>query len=224
MNLRPKILAFSALGVFLALPAAADVVNVYQIGASSNICGPHTARDPSRACINGSAAPTWVNTFSGNPGDQATLTILAEGIDNGSATRNPSEFDRVLVNGVFVGDLTQQSFYSPIFNLSNSNAGTGPLDLDGDSGDSCVTGQPCSAQVTDLSVSTFDVTGLVVPGANTIRVVVDPSNWDNEIDTSSLTARATAPEPGTLSLLGTGVFLVGLASFRRRRQNASSTY
>ena len=225
MNLKAKILAFSALGVvFLALPAAADVVNVYQIGATSSTCGPHTAQDPSGACINGSAAPTWVNVFSGNLGDQATLTILAEGIDNGSATGNPSEVDQVLVNGVFVGDLTQQSFYSPIFNLSNSNAGTGPLDLDGDSGDPCVTGLSCGAQVTDLSVSTFDVTGLVVPGANTIQVVVDPSNWDNEIDTSSLTARATAPEPGTLSLLGTGVFLVGLASFRRRRQNVSSAY
>jgi len=61
MNLKAKILGFSALGVFLALPAAADVVNVYQIGATSNICGPHTAQDPSGACINGSAAPTWVN-------------------------------------------------------------------------------------------------------------------------------------------------------------------
>jgi len=76
MNLKAKILGFSALGVFLALPAAADVVNVYQIGATSNICGPHTAQDPSGACINGSAAPTWVNIFSGNLGDQATLTIL----------------------------------------------------------------------------------------------------------------------------------------------------
>jgi len=100
VNLKAKILPFGVLGVFLALPAAANVVNVYQIGATSSTCGPNTARDPSGACINGSAAPTWVNIFSGNPGDQATLTILAEGIDNGSATGKPSEFDQVLKRGV----------------------------------------------------------------------------------------------------------------------------
>src|SRR5690349_5309831 len=125
MNLKVKILGLSVLGLLLALPAAADVVNVYQIGSSATVCGANTAYDPSGACITSSATPTWTNIFSGNLGDQATLMILAEGIDNGG-TVNPSEVDRVLVNGTFVGNLTQQSFYSPLYNLSNSNAGTGP--------------------------------------------------------------------------------------------------
>jgi len=216
MNLKNKILAVTALGLFLALSASADSVNVYQIGSTSGICGANTALDPTGACIFGSATPTWTNTFSGNLGDTATLTIVAEGIDNGSVVPG-GELDQVFVNGTFVGDLTQQTFYSPLFNLSNSNAGTGPLDLDGDAGDPTVAG--VTVPITDLSVSTFNVTGLVGNGANTIEVVVDPTNWVNEIDTSSL----AVPEPGTLSLLGLGLALLGLAMLRRRRQNALST-
>jgi hypothetical protein len=102
--------------------------------------------------------------------------------------------------------------------LSNSNAGTGPEDLDGDAGDPTVKG--VTAPITDLSVSTFNVTGLVGNGANTIQVLVDPTNWVNEIDTASLTG---VPEPGTLSMLGAGLALLGLAMLRRRRQNALST-
>jgi hypothetical protein len=208
MKLVSRILAVTAVCVFLALPAAADDVNVYQIGSTSSICGANTAFDPAGNCIFGSATPTWINNFSGGAGSSATLSILAEGEDTG-------ENDAVYVNGNLVGNLTQQGFYSPYYNLSNSNAGTGPLDLDGDAGDPCVTGPtalPCNTLVTDLTWSTFNVTGLVNNGPNTIMVAVDPGNWVDEIDTSNLTS---APEPSTMLLLG--VSLLGLPLLKRRK-------
>jgi hypothetical protein len=207
------LLVVTALGVFLALPATADVVNVFQIGSTSSPgnCRANTAFDPAGNCIHGSATPTWTNNFTGSPGSTAILTILAEGIDNGSVIPG-GEQDRVLVNGTFVGDLTQQSFYSPLFNLSNSNTGTGPLDLDGDNGDPTVTGQPPNAQITDLSLSTFNVTALVHVGANTIQIQVDPTNWVDEIDVSNL---AAVPEPSSLLLVTAG--LLGAIGFIRKR-------
>ena len=203
------LLAVTALGLCFAPAASADFVNVYQIGSTGGPCGANTAYDPAGNCIHGTATPTWTNTFTDAAGSSAILTIVAEGIDNGSILVG-GEIDGVYVNGSFVGNLTQQSFYNPLFNLSNSNAGTGPLDLDGDNGDPCVTGpmtQPCSAQITDLSVSTFNVTAFVHPGANTIVVMVDPDDWVDEIDTASLQG---APEPAPLFLIGAGLFAVGI--------------
>jgi hypothetical protein len=217
MNRTSKILAITVLGAFLALPATADVVNVYQIGSTSSVCGANTALDANGNCIAGTATPTWINNFTGNLGDTATLTIIAEGIDNGSG----GEVDGVYVNGTFVGNLTQQTFYSPLFNLSNSNAISGPLDLDGSAGDPCVTAptpEPCNTQITDLSVSTFDVTGLVHNGANTIEVKVDPANWVNEIDTASLTG---VPEPSSLVSLFFAAGLLGTILRKRLIRNNS---
>jgi len=212
------ILAVTALGVLVALPAAADVVNVYQIGSTGgpSACAPNSAFDPNNNCIAGSPTPTWTNNFSGSPGSKAVLTITAEGIDNGSVIPG-GEVDGVFVNGNFVGNLTQQSFYSPLFNLSNSNAGTGAFDLDGDLGpggkmDPTVVGQPANALITDLSVSTFDVTAFVHAGANTISVHVDPTSWVDEMDISNL---AAAPEPSSLLLVATG--LLGAFGFIRKR-------
>jgi hypothetical protein len=216
MNLKSKILPITAATVFLALPAVADTVNVYQIGSTHpGTCGANTALDPFNVCITGTATPTWSNNFSGNLGDTAFLSILAEGIDNGSVIPG-GEVDQVIVNGTPVGDLSQQSFYSPFFNLSNSNAITGPGDIDGDNSDPTVanSGVPNNI-ITDLTLSVFNVTGLVGNGANSIQVVVDPGNFVDEIDVSTL-AGSPVPEPSTLFVLVLASGLLCISSRRKR--------
>jgi len=170
----------------LAIPVAADTVNVYTVGSSP----PGNALDPGGNNIGGIPVITWQNFYDGNPGDSAVLSILAEGVDGGPNAPGGGEFDEVFVNGNFVGDLTQQDFYSPAFNLQ-----PGPGALPG---------------ITAETWSFFDVAPFVNHGLNTITVVVDPGNWVNEIEVADL----SVPEPGSFLLFGTG--LAGLAAMIRR--------
>lgn len=182
-------IAIAAAALMMALPASADIINnLYQVG--STVGG--FALDPLGNPISGVPIISWTDTIAGTPSGPYLLSILAEGIDGGPGL--PSEFDGVYVNGTFVGFLTQQGFYSPLFNLQ---PGPGAL-----------------AGVTAETLSSFDVGALLLSGVNTFEVRVDPNNWVNEIEVATL---AQTPEPGTLALLGLG--LVGLG-IRSRRKNA----
>jgi len=97
----------------------------------------------------------------------------------------------VFFNGVSIGFLTQQDFYSTAFNL---NPGPGAL-----------------PGFTLLTSSSFIVNALA--GANTISVHVDPGNWVNEVETASLEA---VPEPATLWRSGMGI----AAAWRRARRRS----
>jgi hypothetical protein len=76
-----------------------------------------------------------------------------------------------LFNGAPLGNLTQQSFYSTLFNLQ---PGPGAL-----------------AGITAETTSTFAV--FANAGLNTVTVNVDPGNWVNEIEVSTL----SVPDAGT---------------------------
>lgn len=173
----------------LALPAFAadDVVNVYTVG--SNPAG--NALDPIGNPIGGIPSIVYSHNYDGTPG-QVLLEILAEGIDGGPGAPGGGEHDLVYFNGTLLGELTSQGFYSSLFNLQ-----PGPGDL---------------PPITGTSLSVFDVTSLVALGNNTVQIDVDPGNWINEIEVSSL---RVVPEPSSLALIGFG--LVGFAIFARRR-------
>jgi len=189
---RAEVVLVIAIALAVALPVKADFVNVYTIGSSPA----GDARDPAGNNIGGVPTITWINSVS--QAGPALLSIVAEGIDN-NGPDGLAEIDQVLFNGSFIGDLTPQGFYSPLFNLCVATAITGP----------CALTIPGVGPVTGLSTSTFTVNALA--GANTVEVIVDPSNFVNEIDTSSLTS---VPEPGTISLICLGAVAVLLG--RRR--------
>jgi|GEM_PF-3726660 len=172
------------LGGMLATPVLANTLDEVDVYQIGATGSP--ALDPGGTSIGGAPTISWTHNVSDLTGP-FTLSIVAEGIDTG-------ESDGVYVNNNFVGYLTQQGFYSGAFNL---NPGPGAL-----------------PGITALTTSVFDVTAWIVLGLNDIRVVVDPNNWVNEIETSTLSA---VPIPGALPLLVTGLAGVGYIARRKAR-------
>ncbi|HEV3333274.1 MAG TPA: PEP-CTERM sorting domain-containing protein [Bryobacteraceae bacterium] len=187
------ILLLCLIAAALALPASADIANVYTIG--SNPAG--EALDPAGNNVGGIPVITWTNNVAS--AGLATLSIIAEGIDN-NGPGGLAEIDAVKFNGVFIGDLTPQGFYSNFFNLCVATAITGPCGLNSATG----------APITGLSTSNFTVNALA--GANTLEVDVASGNWVDEIDKSTLTS--SVPEPSSAAFLG---LLTGAVFLVRRR-------
>lgn len=138
---------------------------------------------------------SWNHTYDGSasPEAEAFLTIIAEGIDDDGASL--VETDLVYFNGNLLGELTKQNFYNPGFQIK---PGPGAL------------GSPLTELTT--SIFTLDLAWLNV-GNNLVNVVIDPSNWIMEVETSTLSV-TPVPEPGTIILLGSG--LIGLVFARRK--------
>src|SRR3984957_3540571 len=186
-------LAALTVGTLLAAaPASAGPVvlqnNVFTVG--SNPAG--RALDPGGANIGGIPAITTTFTLAAGAAT-GSLTLLVEGVDGGAGAPGGGEHDTVSINGTLLGDLVQQSFHSPLFNLQ-----PGPGALPG---------------ITAETTTTFDVSGLLVAGINTVTVDVDPHNWVHEVEVVTLTA--SVPEPLGITLLGAG--LAGLGVVRRRK-------
>jgi hypothetical protein len=181
-----RFLPAAALALGLATPAAAslfvDPVDVFQIG--NTLGGPVTL--------------SWNHFYDGfGTPTFASLTVVAEGVDEDQNNPSFRENDQVYINGTLLGLLDDQNFY---YNLFDIHPGPGAL------------GFP----QTELSTTVFLLNpALLVAGNNLIEVVVDPGHWIVEVETSRLEVERT-PEPSTLFLVGAG--LLGLASALRRRR------
>ena len=181
-------LALVAMGLPAVSHATVIDTDVYIVGSAPA----GNALDDFGNSIGGIPLVSWIVNVT--EVGTASLTIVAEGVDGGDAAPGGGEHDEVFINGTSLGFLTQQDFYSPLFNL---HPGAGAL-----------------AGITLLTSSTFDISSFLVLGNNTISVAVDPANWINEIETSHIEI-APVPEPGSLLLLAGG--LLGLGFIRRRR-------
>jgi hypothetical protein len=140
--------------------------------------------------------PDFIEITFFNPKPQGVpgrIHIVAEDVDATSPTGTGPEMDAVSLNGFALGFLTDQGLYTG-----------GPVaDI--------LPGPGANPPSTFLSDSFFDVFAELLPGANVLRIDVDPSNWWAEIETITI----TVPEPGVLALLG--LALTMLACTRRRR-------
>jgi hypothetical protein len=161
-----------------------DVKPVYQVGDTRT--GPVTL--------------SYTHDFDGSvwPIGQVRLTIEAEGVD--ADTTGLGEDDRVYFNGVYLGNLRQQPFYSPLFDLQ---AGPGVK----------------GGNFTALTISQFMIDpALLQLGMNLVEVVVDPSNYIMELETSKLQVFSSVPEPSTWMMSAAGV---ALAAFLRKKRSGA---
>jgi hypothetical protein len=186
-----RFLPAAALALGLATPAAAslfvDSVDVYQIGDTRP--GPGLDTLSWNHFYDGLGTPTF-----------ASLTIVAEGVDEDQNDPFFRENDQVYLNGTLLGLLDDQNFYYSFFDI---NPGPGALG----------NGQ------TELSTTVFVLNpALLVAGNNLVQIVVDPESWIMEAETSTLVVDRIdrTPEPSTLFLVAAG--LLGLVSARRRKR------
>lgn len=187
MKTHRSLFAKLAMLVLLALSSAAHAVFIDDVDV-------YQIGDTST----GPVTLSWNHSYDGSEGGIVTalLEIVAEGVD--APGPGLGEQDEVFINGVSLGFLTQQPFFYSLFDIS---PGPGAL----------------GAPQTELSTSVFAIPlASLLVGINLIEVVVDPSNWIVEVETSRLTVRGTAvvPEPVTAALLGLG--LLGVVRRRAR--------
>jgi hypothetical protein len=155
-------MVFLIAGIANSAHAYSKDVNVYQIGSNvQGLAKDHTTGDYTdigTTFEGGVPVISW--TFEDVPiNGWATLTIKAEGIDQGEA-------DKVFFNDTFIGYLTQQTTGTPSY-LLQPNRGV----YNG---------------FTEQTTSIFTVWAKK-DFVNTVRIEVAVGNWVNEIETSNLT-------------------------------------
>jgi hypothetical protein len=174
--------------------ASASTIDLFAIGSTHS----GGALDPFNNPIPGVPIVSWTQTLVGLPSATTLLSILAEGIDGGPDAPGGGEPDIVYVNGVAVGELAQQAFYSADYNLR-----PGPGIISGKTAE---------------TLSIFDVTSLLVDGLNTFEVRIDTSNWVDEIEVASLRTLQQVPEPASIALAAIALLAISLT---RRRADPS---